>query len=96
MLLVLSQQIRPSNFFVLFCFFFVIILNFVVDEFEIFSASFSDGVDRFSSLPTGSKLNVPLESLLCHSFFITTDLVLFPTICTKMPPYFCARCLMIK
>ena len=93
MLLVLSQQIRPSNFFVLF--FFVIILNFVVDEFEIFSASLSDGVDRFSSLPTGSKLNVPLESSLSF-FLITTDLVLFPTICTKMPPYFCARCLMIK
>lgn len=71
MLLVLSQQIRPSNFFVLFClFFFGIILNFVVDEFEIFSASLSDGVDGVSSLPTGSKLNVPLESLLCHSFLL--------------------------
>ena len=39
----------------------------MVDEFEIFPASLSDGVDRFSSLPTGSKLNVRLESLLCHS-----------------------------
>ena len=80
MLLVVSQQIRPSNFFVLFWFFFVIILNFVVDEFEIFSASLSDGVDRFSSLPTGSKLNVPLESLLCHSF------LLLQTSCYFRPP----------
>ena len=72
--MLLVNSFTTNKAFKFLCFvllvFFVIILNFVVDEFEIFSASLSDGADGFSSLPTGSKLNVPLESLLCHSFLL--------------------------